>query len=158
VSGQRIRTAGTHTFVFTNGKWIDTAYDPDKMKTQQVAFLSPDYFALAQSRPDVSAALAIGDKEIVVVDGKAYEVTAEGSPSEPIDLPATLTPTVVTPTGQVSGTATPAPIVQVQNTTDPLPAAASGNTTSPLCPGAALPVAGLVGFWLIIKARSLGTR
>ncbi len=95
-SGQRIRTAGSHTFVFIDNKWIDTAYDPDTMKPQQVAFLSPDYFALAQSRPDVGAALAIGDMLIVVVDGKAYEITAEGSPSGPVDLPATLTPTAAT--------------------------------------------------------------
>jgi Ca-activated chloride channel family protein len=154
-SGQQIRTDGTHTFVFTDGKWIDTAYDPDKMKAQQVAFLSPDYFALAQSRPDVGAALAIGDKMILVIDGKAYEITAEGSPSDPVDLPATLTPAVVTPTEQSAGTATPAPMAQVKNTALPQPPAASGNTSSPLCTGAALPMAGLLGIWLIFKARIL---
>jgi len=166
VSGQRIRTAGSHTFVFTENKWIDTAYDPDKMKAQQVAFLSPDYFALAQSRPDVGAALAIGDLIIVVVDGKAYEVTAEGSPSGPIDLPSTLTPTAaitptaaVTPAAPVTGTATPAPVAQVQNTPIPqAPAPATGNSSSPMCPAAALPVIGLLGFWLFFKVRTLAGR
>jgi Ca-activated chloride channel family protein len=159
-SGQRVRTAGSHTFVFTDNKWIDTAYDPDTMKPQQVAFLSPDYFALAQSRPDVGEALAIGDLIIVVVDGKAYEVTAEGSPSGPIDLPATLTPTAeVTPAIPVTGTSTPAPVAQVQNTpVPPAPAPASGNSSSPLCPAAALPVIGLVGIWLFFKVRNLAGR
>jgi len=160
VSGQRIRTAGTHTFVFTDNKWIDTAYDPDKMKVQQVAFLSPDYFALAQSRPDVSAALAIGENVIAVIDGKAYEITAEGSPTGPVDLPSTLTATVASPTEpeRVSGTPTPAPVAQVQNTVAPQATAASGNSTSPVCPGTALPVIGLVGIWLIFKARIYMTK
>jgi Ca-activated chloride channel family protein len=160
VSGQRIRTAGSHTFVFTDNKWIDTAYDPDTMKPQQVAFLSPDYFALAQSRPDVGAALAIGDLIIVVVDGKAYEVTAEGSPSGPVDLPVTLTPTAaVTPATPLTGTTTPVPVAQVQNTPVPqAPAPASGNSSSPLCPAAALPVIGLLGTWLFFKARTLTSR
>ncbi len=157
VSGQRIRTAGSHTFVFTDNKWIDTAYDPDTMKPQQVAFLSPDYFALAQSRPDVGAALAIGDLVIVVVDGKAYEVTAEGSPSGPVDLPVTLTPTAaVTPVTPLTGTTTPVPVAQVQNTPVPqAPAPASGNSSSPLCPAAALPVIGLLGTWLFFRMRIL---
>ncbi len=159
-SGQRIRTAGSHTFVFTDNKWIDTAYDPDTMKPQQVAFLSPDYFALAQSRPDVGAALSIGDLIIVVVDGKAYEVTAEGSPSGPVDLPATLTPTAATPpAAPVSGTPTPAPVAQVQNTPAPQqPAPASGNSSSPLCPAAALPLIGWVGVWLFFKAHNLAAK
>jgi Ca-activated chloride channel family protein len=159
-SGQRVRTAGSHTFVFTDNKWIDTAYDPDKMKPQQVAFLSPDYFALAQSRPDVGAALAIGDLIIVVVDGKAYEITAEGSPSGPVDLPATLTPTAaVTPAVPVTGTVTPMPVAQVQNTpVPPAPAPASGNSSSPLCPATALPMIGLMGVCLFFKMRILAGR
>jgi Ca-activated chloride channel family protein len=154
VSGQRIRTAGSHTFVFTDNKWIDTAYDPATMKAQQVAFLSPDYFALAQSRPDVGAALAIGDMIIVVVDGKAYEITAAGTPTGPVDLPATLIPTVaVTPSAPVTGTPTPAPVAQVQNTPVPQPPApASGNSSNPMCPAGALPVIGLVGVWEFFKA------
>ncbi len=155
ISDQRIKIAGTHTFVFTDGKWIDTAFDPDKMKTQRIVFLSPDYFALAQSRPDIGAALAIGDKLIVVIDGKAYEITAEGSPSSPVGLPATLTPTVVSPTEPVNGTATPSPLAQIHSTAVPQPPATSGNTSIPVCPGAVLPVACLLGIWLIFKAGNL---
>jgi Ca-activated chloride channel family protein len=72
-----ILTVGARTFVLNQEVWTDTAYDPQKMPTIQVAFLSPDYFRLSQSRTDVAAALALGSRVIVVVDGSAYEVIPE---------------------------------------------------------------------------------
>ncbi|MCD4673735.1 MAG: VIT and VWA domain-containing protein [Anaerolineaceae bacterium] len=83
----QVRTLGAKTFVQSSGIWMDTAYDPETMTTQKVSFLSTDYFALAAARQEAGAALALGERVIVVVDGTAYEVVAEGGASSDVDLP-----------------------------------------------------------------------
>ena len=92
VTGQIVKTIGSRTFVYNNEKWIDTTFDPDKMKPIPVAFLSPDYFTMAQNRPDIAAAFAIGERVIVVVDGKAYEIVPEGSSVNSVEIPVKVTP------------------------------------------------------------------
>jgi Ca-activated chloride channel homolog len=84
---QSVRILGARTFVLSDEAWIDTAYDPDSMQTQKVAFLSSDYFALANSRQDVGAALAQAERVIVVVDGRAYEIVNEDDATAPLILP-----------------------------------------------------------------------
>ena len=88
----QIRVVGSRTFVLVKGVWLDTSYDPQKMMPTDLTFLSSDYLKLADSRPDVAAALALGEKIVLVVDGKAYRVVADGNS-----------------TGSVTATATPAP-------------------------------------------------
>lgn len=83
----QVRIVGAKTFVRSERVWMDTAFDPQIMVTQKVAFLSPQYFALAASRLEAGAALALGERVIVVVDGTAYEVVAEDSPTEVVELP-----------------------------------------------------------------------
>ncbi len=102
---QAVRAVGSRTFVLQNGIWMDTAFDPDQMTTLKVAFLSPDYFDLAETRPDIAAALALGEKVILVADGKAYEVTSSDSSNPPINLPAA--PPTDQPTPQPGMEATP---------------------------------------------------
>ncbi len=82
-----VRTAGPHTFRLTDGIWTDTAFDPETMQTTRIAFLSPDYFALAASRPDLAAAFALGSRVIAVSEGIAYEVVDEDAVADPIWLP-----------------------------------------------------------------------
>jgi Ca-activated chloride channel homolog len=72
-----VYTAGGRTFVYTQDTWTDTTFDPKTMVPVEVPFLSEEYFTLAQSRPDLAAALALGERVIVVADGKVYRVTAE---------------------------------------------------------------------------------
>ncbi len=83
----QIRTAGSHTFVLADGVWTDTAYDPKKMQLTQVPFLSPDYFKLSAATPDLAAALALGERVIVVAGEKVYEVVAAGQSTQPLALP-----------------------------------------------------------------------
>jgi Ca-activated chloride channel family protein len=71
---QKVRIVGSRTFLLSNGIWMDTTFDPDTMVTQKIAFLSPDYFTLSNSRPEIAAAMALGERVIVVVDGNAFEV------------------------------------------------------------------------------------
>jgi len=87
VSGT-VRLLGSRTFVHDGEVWTDTGYDPDRMDTIKVAFLSDDYFALAASRPELAAALSLGERVIFLWEGQAYEVVENGSQVSPIDLPA----------------------------------------------------------------------
>jgi Ca-activated chloride channel family protein len=159
LTGQKVRTIGSRTFVFIEEKWVDTTFDPDKMKSIPIAFLSRDYFAMAQSRPDLGAALAVGEKVIIVVDGKAYEVVAEGSSVGPLDIPATVTPTAsenhpaitltqVLPAGP-SATQTPVPPTDQSVTQTP----AVGGEQHDTCPGAVLPMVGVILAAILLKKR-----
>ena len=131
-SAQSIKSVDARTFVLTDNIWTDTAYDPNTMKTQKVAFLSTDYFSLAESRPDVAAALALGEQVIVVVNGQAYEVVAQGSNTQPLVLPTVIVNTL-TNTPQPSlppfsaETRTPVPVNMTSQPTSP-------STGSPLTP------------------------
>ncbi len=83
-----VRTVGSRTFVLKDEVWVDTQYDPEQMQAQPVPFLSPAYFELADRREDVAAALALGERVILVVDGSAYEVVpaevSEASSGAPV--------------------------------------------------------------------------
>lgn len=90
-----VQSIASRTFVLSNGIWMDTTYDPKQMTPIKVAFLSEDYFKLAQSRSDVAGALAQGERVIVVVDGKAYEVIESASITPPVVLPQVVPTTAV---------------------------------------------------------------
>jgi Ca-activated chloride channel family protein len=72
--GNPIKVVGSRTYVQQNGVWIDTAFDPSKMTTTKITFLSNDYFAFLKAHPDLAAALALGSRVIVAADGTFYEV------------------------------------------------------------------------------------
>jgi Ca-activated chloride channel family protein len=95
-----VRSVGSRTFVQNNGVWMDTTFDPERIKTVKVAFLSDDYFRLIESRPELSAAFALGDRVITVVNGIAYEVVDSEASIQPVNIPPTYTPE---PTVEMSG-------------------------------------------------------
>jgi Ca-activated chloride channel family protein len=103
VTGQAVKVIGSKTFLLREGTWIDTTFDPDRMTPLEVGFLSDDYFALVGARPAWAEYLSVGERVLVVLDGQAYRVVAEGK-GERIEVPTPLP----TPTGQVAR-ATPAP-------------------------------------------------
>ncbi|MFZ4828206.1 MAG: VIT domain-containing protein [Phototrophicaceae bacterium] len=74
---QPLQTVGEKTFILQNGVYVDTTYQPDSMTPRQVIFLSDEYFALMEAVPALSEYFALGEAVIVVVDGIAYEVTAQ---------------------------------------------------------------------------------
>ena len=108
-----VKLAGSRTFVLKDGRWYDTAFDPAQMKPASIPFLSPEYFALAESRADVAAALALGQKVVIVVGGAAYEIVESGQQAGQSVQPATITPTAtaegLSQPGQVVITPTPTP-------------------------------------------------
>ncbi len=91
---EKVRVVGSHTYIFQEGVWVDTGFDPDVMSTVKVAFLSDEYFALAKSNPDLAAAFALGQRVIALADGVPYEVVAAGTTVEPLNIPPTPTPTL----------------------------------------------------------------
>lgn len=94
-AANQVRVVGPRTFVKSEGKWVDTGFDPKTMQATQVAFLSPDYFALAESSPDLAAAFALGPAVVAISQGKAYEVVQEGTPVPTVSRPATTSPSPI---------------------------------------------------------------
>ena len=98
-----VRVLGARTFVLSEGKWTDTAFDPDTMTPEVVEFLSPDYFSLVSAHPELADAFALGDKVIALSDGAVYEVVASDTVAQPLSVTPTSTPNnpdlpVTTPT------------------------------------------------------------
>jgi Ca-activated chloride channel family protein len=81
-----VKYVGDKTFIYSEGTWTDTTFDPDKMTPLPIGFGSDDYFALVASRPEWGRFLAVGDHVIVVLDGTAYEVREGDAP--PLSVPA----------------------------------------------------------------------
>ncbi len=80
-----VQTVGDKTFVYTQGVWADTAYDPDVHALQEVVFAGDDYFDLLVERPYLGQYFALGQAVLVVVDGQAFQVTASDmADSEPL--------------------------------------------------------------------------
>ena len=82
-----VQNVGSQTFVNVDGVWIDTRFDPDTDKTVKVSFLSDDYFALVNARPELAAAFALGEEVIAFADGIAYEVVATDEPGDEVEIP-----------------------------------------------------------------------
>ena len=142
--------------MLNQGIWTDTAYDPQKMQTQKVVFLSADYFHLGEGRPDVASALALGEKVIVMVDGSAYEIVEAGVSAPTPVLPETLTPPAATPVGQATPkpgepTSRPADLTPLATSTPP---AASERQTADWLPlaGIGLGAAVFAGLGLLLAA------
>ena len=115
LAGAAIRVVGARTYLLQESVWMDTTYDPQSMKLQKLAFLSPAYYQLLAARPDLASALALGQQVLVVVEGKAYQVVADGETSGSLDLPpalaATQSPPVSATLSPTSGAATPTAVV-----------------------------------------------
>ncbi|MFW5748580.1 MAG: VWA domain-containing protein, partial [Chloroflexota bacterium] len=76
-AGNAITTVNDKIFVVQDGAWIDTAFEPDTMSTEKVAFLSDAYFDLLTQYPALGDYFALGEWVIVVYEGVAYEVVPE---------------------------------------------------------------------------------
>lgn len=73
----KLRVVGSRTFIYHEGVWIDTSFEPEKMSTKKIEFLSDEYFELARSVPELAKALALGENVIAFSGGRYYEVLVE---------------------------------------------------------------------------------
>lgn len=145
-AGQMVRNIGAKTYVYQNGIWVDTRYDPQTMKPRQISFLSPDYFVLAQSRPDIAAALSLGERVIVLIDGIAYQIVEEGVPAGEVELPEAVSQPTTSPVFQsIAPSAIPSPT--------PVPAKTSQepNTGTTSFRGLCLGSAFVIGLVVLIR-------
>jgi Ca-activated chloride channel homolog len=71
---ETVRHVGDKTFVLKDGVWTDTAFDPAKMKAETIKFGSDRYFRLLTDTPAIGRYLALGDKVMIVIHGKAYSI------------------------------------------------------------------------------------
>ena len=71
-----VQYVGDRTFLYRNGVWIDTLYNPDEMETVEIEFLSDDYFELLDADERVAEFLALGEQVIFVIDDTVYEIIA----------------------------------------------------------------------------------
>ncbi len=71
----QVRYAGDRAFYQRDGYWQDSQYDA-ALPEQRLTFGSQAYFALLDQRPDLGRYLALGSQVVVVVDGKAYRISA----------------------------------------------------------------------------------
>jgi Ca-activated chloride channel homolog len=72
-----LNNVNNKTFVNLDGVWNDTTFDPDTMQTNQVTFLSDEYFDLLDEYPELGDYFALGERVIVVLDGVVWEVVPE---------------------------------------------------------------------------------
>lgn len=139
---QVVKTVGARTFVYQNGVWIDTQFDPDQMQPQQVTFLSDAYFKLLQQRPDLAAAMALGQRVIIVFDQTAVEIGETGGQSGPLNVPT------LAPASQKTPTSTPGSHTLQPVAEEPTPTK-EAVPTAPICGAGLIPLLGLmIGVWL----------
>jgi len=75
------RVASGHTFIYRYGGWVDSLALEGTPKQLKVKYLSDAYFALLKARPDLKAALALGDRLVIVV-AKGKSIVIEPSAGE----------------------------------------------------------------------------
>jgi len=137
-----VRVLGPRTYVFTEGKWVDTAFDPEKMQTTKVDFLSKDYFTLIASHPELADAFALGDQVIALSDGVAYEVVPSNAPAQPVEI---------TPTPTSGSSVTPTSVPASPVTPTPTPIETPPSKPSGVCGAAFMPLVVLPFFLMIVK-------
>jgi Ca-activated chloride channel homolog len=105
-----VQVMGSRTYVLSDGKWIDTAFDPDTMQTTPVEFLSAEYFTLVAAHPELADAFALGEQVIALSNGVAYEVVTGQTSIQPVN---------VTPTPTDPHTSSSTPVEPVNPTQTP---------------------------------------
>jgi len=143
-----LRNIGSHSYIFKEGKWIDTAFDPDRMQTERIEFLSEQYIQLASANTDLAAAFALGTQVIAVSGGTAYDVYAVGeSTAKPFEtIQAAPTASVESPAYPSAATDQAQP--QATKAQTPVPATAPEGERS-ICASGWLVLAILALIWAL---------
>jgi len=72
-----VKRAGGKTFYLRDGVWTDSEFKSDStLPVTTVTFGSDEYFALLKQKPVLSQFFALGERLVVVVDGRIYRVNA----------------------------------------------------------------------------------
>jgi Ca-activated chloride channel family protein len=72
-----VRSVGGKTFYLRDGVWTDSEFKANARKTETaLVFGSDEYFALLKREPRLAAFFALGERVVVVYDGRVYRVNA----------------------------------------------------------------------------------
>jgi Ca-activated chloride channel homolog len=75
-SSSLVRNVGAKTFYLRDGIWTDAEFKTDARKPETtLAFGSDEYFALLKREPKLAEFFALGERVIVVYNGRVYRVT-----------------------------------------------------------------------------------
>lgn len=70
-----VRNVGSKTFYLRGGVWTDAEFKPEAGKPEtKLTFGSDEYFAVLQRLPRLAEFFALGERVIVVYDGRVYRV------------------------------------------------------------------------------------
>jgi Ca-activated chloride channel family protein len=83
---ETVQLVGSKTFVLRDGVWMDTAYDSDGQRPQEVGFASDAYFDLLTAVPQLGQYLAIGEQVLLVYEDQVYQIVP-GAGASTITLP-----------------------------------------------------------------------
>jgi Ca-activated chloride channel family protein len=150
-----VRRVGSKTFVLEDGVWIDTSFNADSMRTEQLPFGSQAYFEVLAARPGWGDYLALGDRVIFVAravgspgvetEEVAYEVVESEEAWVPVE--STETPGFSTPTAEPTQPEQPA-------ATPSAGAESDSSAPSGLCPGAMAMLAAALAASVVWGRRS----
>jgi Ca-activated chloride channel family protein len=72
-----LRRVGTKTFYLRDDVWVDSEFKENSgLPEVKLIFGSDDYYALLKQKPVVASYLALGERVIVVFEGRVYRVNA----------------------------------------------------------------------------------
>ena len=72
---QTVKKVGVKTFYLKNGVWVDSNYDKTSgLRETKVKFASNEYFDLITKQKALAKYFAIGEKVVVVWNGRVYTV------------------------------------------------------------------------------------
>jgi len=73
-----IRHAGAKTFYLRNDVWTDAEFNADAGLPETVlTFGSDEYFALLKQKPSLASYFSLGERVIVVFEGRVYRINAK---------------------------------------------------------------------------------
>jgi len=83
-----INYVANRTFLYQEGVWIDSQFDPESMEVIKISFGSDVYFDLLSTQPSLGKILALGEQVIFVYNSSAYEIVPgeEGVSNLPQEL------------------------------------------------------------------------
>jgi Ca-activated chloride channel homolog len=75
-----VKTAGGKTFYLREGVWTDAEFKAEaRLPETTIKFGSEEYFTLLKQKPRLGDFFALGERIVVVFEGKVYRITAAGA-------------------------------------------------------------------------------
>ena len=76
-SSSAVRNVGAKTFYLRDDVWTDSEFKAEARKPETtLTFGSDEYFALLKREPRLATFFALGERVVVVYEGRVYRVTA----------------------------------------------------------------------------------